>query len=152
MLSGGNFTRPTKTLGFYGRDSGLLVGAHGAPFTHSCLLTKLCSAGRVLARDFETAERIFYDGNWKFVVFFFPAWEMLHLPMAFSSPSECLSPKQVGTTPAQLLWELSAWKRRSWGGGWSPPGCSRVTAKGGLSPALSQVCILSSEMLIFIFF
>lgn len=59
MLSGGNFTRPTKTLGFYGRDSGLLVGAHGAPFTHSCLLTKLCSAGRVLARDFEMAERIF---------------------------------------------------------------------------------------------
>lgn len=92
------------------------MGAYGAPFTHSCLLTKLCSAARVLARDFEKAERIFYGGNWKFVVFFFPAWEMLHLPMAFSSPSECLSPKQVGTTPAQLLWELPAWKRRSWGG------------------------------------
>lgn len=49
------------------------MGAYGAPFTHSCLLTKLCSAARVLARDFEKAERIFYGGNWKFVVFFFPS-------------------------------------------------------------------------------
>lgn len=38
------------------------------------------------------------------------------------------------------------------GGGRSPSGCSRVTAKRGLSRALSQVCILSSEMLIFIYF
>lgn len=38
------------------------------------------------------------------------------------------------------------------GGGLSPPGCSRVAAKGGLSRALSQICILSSEMLIYLFF
>lgn len=50
---GGDFTLSTKSLGFYWRDSGRLVGTYGAGFTRCLLLTNLCSTGQVLVRDLE---------------------------------------------------------------------------------------------------
>lgn len=103
----GDFTLPTKSVGFYWHDSGLLVGTFGVRSTPPpVLLTKLCSAGRVLARDFEwgRGQRGFFMVETGSFRSFFSVWEIPCVPTA---------PYLPGDDAALIPWQHCESKRLS---------------------------------------